>query len=296
MAGPDYRKCRVALFPAENFRLLAFEILVEREEVFYFTETMETDVSIILEFEIPRIPGRVCDDLLIADTVVQHLEQPNWTRLANPAVELLAGASATTTLVPPFFTATAENGELPAAFLQDFHNLGAQSGRGLLPGKGVVLLLRGDEQNPVVFAMSPTYSLVALTIFVLLAWFVVTRLTRKRSVERRPLWAGGIPRLLPQMTYTATGFSSPVRVVFQSIFQPNITEDTRQTVAVHFRAAIHRQREETHAVDRAFLRPVRVAARWMADSLARMHHGRLNAYVMYVFGFLLLILFLYRVT
>ena len=216
--------------------------------------------------------------------------------LLNPAVEPLAGASATTTLVPPFFTATEQNGQLPTAFLHDFHNLGAQSGKGVLPGNGLVVLLRGGEQNPVVFAMSPTYSLIALTILILLVWSIVTWLTRKRSVERRALWAGGIPRLLPQMTYTATGFSNPVRVVFQSIFQPNITEDTRQTVAVHFRTAIHRQREETHVVDRAFLRPVRMTARWIADFLARMHHGRLNAYVAYVLAFLLLILFLYRVT
>ena len=214
----------------------------------------------------------------------------------NCAVEPLAGASATASLVPPFFTATAQNKQLPAGFLQDFHNIGAQSGRGLLPGKGLVVLLRGQAQNPVVFAMSPSYSLVALAILVLLTWLVVTRLTRKRSVARRTLWAGGIPRLLPQMTYTATGFSNPVRVVFQAIFQPNITEDTRQTVAVHFRTAIHRQREETHVMDRLFLRPVGASFRWVADSLARMHHGRLNAYVTYVLAFLLLILFLYRVT
>jgi hydrogenase-4 component B len=216
--------------------------------------------------------------------------------LLNPAVEPLAGASVTTSLVPPFFTATAQNGQLPAAFLQDFHNLGAQSGKGLLPGNGLVVLLRGQEQNPVVFAMSPAYSVIALAILVLLAWFLVTRLTRKRSVARRAIWAGGIPRLLPQMTYTATGFSNPVRVVFQAIFQPNIVEDTRSTVGIHFRTAIFRQREETHVVERTFLRPVRIASRWVADSLARMHHGRLNAYVAYVLAFLLLILFLYRVT
>ncbi|MDR5729403.1 MAG: proton-conducting transporter membrane subunit [Terriglobia bacterium] len=216
--------------------------------------------------------------------------------LLNRAVEPFAGASITDSLIPPFFTATAENGQLPPAFLQDFHNLGAQSGKGVLPGKGLVVLLRGQEQNPVVFAMSPAYSLVALAILVLLAWFFVTRLTRKRSVARRTLWAGGIPRLLPQMTYTATGFSNPVRVVFQAIFQPNITEDTRQTVAVHFRTAIHRQREETHVVDRIFLQPVGASVRWIADFLARMHHGRLNAYVTYVLAFLLFVLFLYRVT
>jgi hydrogenase-4 component B len=214
----------------------------------------------------------------------------------NRTVEPLAGASVTTSLVQPFFTATAENGQLPPAFLQDFHNLGAQSGKGLLPGRGLVVLLRGLEANPVVFAMSPSYSVIALAVLLLLAWFVVTRLTRRSAVARRALWAGGIPRLLPQMTYTATGFSNPVRVVFQAIFQPNITEDTRQTVAVHFRTAIHRQREETHVVDRLFLEPVGAAMQWIAGFLAGMHHGRLNAYVTYVLAFFLLILFLYRGT
>jgi hydrogenase-4 component B len=152
------------------------------------------------------------------------------------------------------------------------------------------------EQNPVVFAMSPSYSVIALAVLLLLAWFVVARLTHRRALVWRALWAGGIPRLLPQMTYTATGFSNPVRVVFQAIFQPNITEDTRQTVAVHFRTAIHRQREETHVVDRLFLQPVGAATRWIAGFLAGMHHGRLNAYVTYVLAFFLLILFLYRAT
>ena len=214
----------------------------------------------------------------------------------NHELQSLISPGSAGTLVPPFFTANAENGQLPPAFLQDFHNLGAQSGRGLLPGRGLVVLLRGLEANPVVFAMSPSYSVIALAVLLLLAWFVFTRLTRRRTVARRALWAGGIPRLLPQMTYTATGFSNPVRVVFQAIFQPNITEDTRQTVAVHFRTAIHRQREETHVVDRLFLQPVGAATRWIAGFLAGMHHGRLNAYVTYVLAFLLLVLFLYRAT
>jgi hydrogenase-4 component B len=216
--------------------------------------------------------------------------------LLNQSVEPLSGASVTTSLVPPFFTANAQNGQLPTAFLQDFHNLGAQTGKGVLPGRGLVVLLRGHEENPVVFAMSPAYAFVALAILLLAGWFLVRRFTRRRAVIRRPLWAGGIPRLLPQMTYTATGFSNPVRVVFQAIFQPNITEDTRQTVAVHFRTAIHRQREETHVVDRLFLQPVGAATRWIAGFLAGMHHGRLNAYVTYVLAFFLLILFLYRAT
>jgi hydrogenase-4 component B len=214
----------------------------------------------------------------------------------NRTVEPLAGASITTSVVQPFFTATADNGQLPPAFLHEFHNIGAQTGQGALPGRGLVIMLRGFEANPVIFAGSPSYSFAALVILVVLAWFVVTRLTRRRAVARRPLWAGGIPRLLPEMSYTATGFSNPVRVIFQAIFQPNITEDTRQTVAVHFRTAIHRQREETHIVDRIFLEPVGVAVRAIANFLAGMHHGRLNAYVTYVLAFLLLILLMFRAT
>jgi hydrogenase-4 component B len=152
------------------------------------------------------------------------------------------------------------------------------------------------EQNPVVFAMSTSYSCIALAIFLFLTWLVVTRGTRRRTVTRGELWAGGIPQLLPEMTYTATGFSNPVRVVFQAIFRPNIVEDTRQTVLVHFRTAIRRRRDETHLVDRLFFRPVGEAATWFARLLARMHHGRLTAYVAYSVGFLLIILILFRLT
>jgi len=214
----------------------------------------------------------------------------------NRAVEPLAGASATAALVPPFFTATDSNQQLPPAFLHDFHNLGAQTGLGVIPGRGFVILLRGSDQNPVVFAMSPAYSIAALAILLLIVWFAVTRFTRQRSVARTEIWAGGIPRLLPEMTYTATGFSNPVRVVFQAIFRPNIVEDTRETVAVHFRTAIRRRRDETHLVERYFFNPIGVAVDWFAKLLAGMHHGRLNAYVGYVVSFLVLILFLYRLA
>jgi hydrogenase-4 component B len=212
------------------------------------------------------------------------------------AVQPLAGASATASLVQPFFTATLRNQQLPPAFLQEFHNLGAQTGAGVVPGRGLVILLRGSDQNPVVFAMSPSYSLIALAILLFLAWLVVGRWTRRRAVAKAELWAGGIPRLLPEMSYTATGFSNPVRVVFQAIFRPNIVEDSRETVGIHFRTAIRRRRDETPLVDRLFLHPVGDVIGWIARSLATMHHGKLNAYVGYSLAFLVLILFLYRLA
>ena len=197
-------------------------------------------------------------------------------------------------LVPPFFASSPAHEELPSAFVSDFHDLGAQVGQSVLPGRGLVVLQRGGAKNPVVFAMSTFCAFIALALFVLLTWLVATRLTRDRKVVRGELWAGGLPRLLPEMTYTATGFSNPVRVVFQAVFRPAIVEDTRKTVAVHFRTAIVRRREETHLVDRLFSNPVGNAINWFARLLARLHHGRLNAYVAYTLLFLLLLLSLYR--
>ena len=53
---------------------------------------------------------------------------------------------------------------------------------------------------------------------------------------------------------------------------------------------------QIHVVDRVFLRPVGDAVRGIAGFLAGMHHGRLNAYVVYALAFLLLMLLVYRVT
>jgi hydrogenase-4 component B len=212
------------------------------------------------------------------------------------AVEPLAGASVTAALVPPFFTAREAEGLLPPAFLREFHDLGAQVGTGILPGRGLVILLRGSAQNPVVFAMSASYSLAILFLLLLFAWALARCLGRRRAVVRQEVWAGGLPALLPEMTYTATGFSNPVRVVFEAIFRPNTVEDTRQTVAVHFRTAIRRRRDETHLVERLFLRPVAAAVAAVARAFASMHHGRLGAYVGYVLGFLIILLVLYRLS
>jgi hypothetical protein len=67
--------------------LLPFEILVNREEMFNFTENVRMDVRVILQFDIPRIPRRVSDDLLITDAVVQHFEKSNWANVAEASRE-----------------------------------------------------------------------------------------------------------------------------------------------------------------------------------------------------------------
>jgi hydrogenase-4 component B len=152
---------------------------------------------------------------------------------------------------------------------------------------------RGGTENPVVFAGAPTYLIVVLAGLVILAFIVVrSTVARRRTLVRRVCWDGGIRRLLPEMTYTATGFSNPVRVIFQAIFRPTIVEDTRETVAEHFRTAIRHEREEVHIVERLLVRPGHELTFGLARLLAQMHHGQLNAYVAYVVVALLVALML----
>jgi hydrogenase-4 component B len=191
-------------------------------------------------------------------------------------------ARAADALVPPFFAGNVHHGELPASFVTDFHALGAQVGQSVMPGRGLIVLHRGGTANPVAFAMSTSYMAIVL-VLMLVVTFVVVRLilARERSVARRVVWDGGIRRLLPEMTYTGTGFSNPVRVIFEAVFRPTTVEDTRETVGKHFRAVIRRTRGENHVLDRLVLNPIADAALWVSNGFARMHHGFLNAYVLY---------------
>jgi hydrogenase-4 component B len=211
---------------------------------------------------------------------------PELTRDLQP----WAGSSSDA-LVPPFFASAPAHGTLPAQFVDEFHDLGAQVGENVLPGRGLVVMHRGGAENPVVFAMSTAYMLAALIVLLVLTYVIIRLwLTRARKLARRQCWDGGVRRLLPEMTYTATGFSNPVRVIFDAIFRPTTVEDTSETVAAHFRMAIRRQKERVHLVDRFAAQPAKDAAMGFARVLAAMHHGRINTYVSYVLLVLLLVL------
>ncbi|MGE0353026.1 MAG: proton-conducting transporter membrane subunit [Gemmatimonadales bacterium] len=217
---------------------------------------------------------------------------PTWALGGlDRAVRPMTGQSAVAALVPPFFAGAQGHAELPPAFAAEFHDLGAQVGEGVLPGPGLVLLHRGGPANPVVFAAAPAY-LAPFLLGALLAAFLLTRgvLARRRRVRQGPCWDGGLRRLLPEMTYTATGFSNPVRVIFHAIFRPTTVEDTRETVAEHFRTAIRREDARVYLSDRLVVRPARRLMLPLARTLARMHHGRLNAYLAYALASLLLVL------
>ena len=234
-----------------------------------------------------RTPMALLAATCIALGVLPTYVIPMLDRTAAP----LTQASATEALVPPFFDEAAQQSEaLKPEFLAEFHDLGANIGGGALPGRGLVVLHRGEESNPVVFAMSTSYMAVALAALLVVIFGAFKALTRERSVVRRPAWDGGLRRLWPSTTYTATGFSNPVRVVFQGLLRPRAAEESTEAVAQHFRTAIRRERTEESVVDRLVLGAPIDALRKLADAIRRMHVGNVNAYAAYVLIVLLFVL------
>ncbi|MGO8868875.1 MAG: proton-conducting transporter membrane subunit [Alphaproteobacteria bacterium] len=234
-----------------------------------------------------RVPLALLAAACIALGVLSTYVIPVLDRAASP----LAHASATAALVPPFFSEAAQRREnIPPAFLAEFRDLGAHVGGELLPGRGLVVLHRGEAQNPVVFAMSTSYTLVALATLLGVAFVAFRLLTRGRTLARGAVWDGGLRGLRPEITYTATGFSNPVRVVFQAVLSPVAVEDSTEAVAQHFRTAIRREHTEVHIVDRLVLGPPVHVLRRIADVVRKMHVGHVNAYAAYVLLTLLLVL------
>ncbi len=216
---------------------------------------------------------------------------PTWViPVLDGALAPYAVSGATQALVPPFLNPATPG--LPPDFVHDFHDLGAQIGAGIVPASGLVVLHRGGARNPVVFAMSTAYMLVVLVLLLAIVFAVVRFwLARGRTAVRRPLWAGGIQQLRPEMTYTATGYSSPVSVIFNAILHPGAAPETREVIYEHFRTEIRRgDREESHILDRLIFTPLAQGAMAIGNLCAKMHNGKLNTYVTYVLIVLLAVL------
>jgi hydrogenase-4 component B len=238
-----------------------------------------------------RVGARAPLALLAASCILLGVLPTYVIPIVDRAVVPITHTSASAALVPPFFDATLQRKEnLPAKFISEFHDLGAQVGGSVLPGRGLVILHRGEEQNPVVFAMSTSYTVVAFTAILAVVFIAFRLLSRRPLLSRGPVWAGGLRHLWPQTTYTATGFSNPVRVIFEAILQPAAGDDSVEAVAQHFRTAIKRNYAEAHIVDRLLLDPLIASMGRVAAVARKMHVGHVNAYAAYVLLTMLFVL------
>jgi hydrogenase-4 component B len=120
-------------------------------------------------------------------------------------------------------------------------------------------------------------------------WLVLGRKTR---TQRGPTWACGQPGLTPQMEYTATGFSKPLRMIFKALFRPRRDVQREYDFSPYFATNI---RFESHIeevfVERLY-RPLRIWILRLSRRLRALQAGSIQAYLIYIFiTWLLLLLF-----
>ncbi len=207
-------------------------------------------------------------------------------RALSPLAAKLGHGGTLQGLVPSFFSPR----HRPLALSEAFKPLGAEAGRNLLPGPGLVFLYQSPGPfSHVVFASSPSYLAMTLGVFLGLLYLMVRVLNRHRKVVRHEPWQGGVKQLPVNAHYTATGFSNPIVVIFRAILRPHQPIEQEELLASHFHAAVRREVRESYVVDRLVFYPAGAVAARVSGVLARIHHGKINAYIAYAFLTLLVV-------
>jgi hydrogenase-4 component B len=189
----------------------------------------------------------------------------------------LTGVDPTAGMVPAFFGHVQVLSQDVVAALT---SLGAQLGRGLVPLRGLVVLHAGPGGDPVMYAMSTVLSFVVIAFLLIVVWAIARGVRRHRQIARRAPWDAGLARIRPEMTYTATTFAAPVRVLFHAVFDPEVSREEERQGA--FLTAMSHHEVRTHLVDRLLLNPFTTRMQATAAWLARLHHGKVTLYATYV--------------
>src|ERR1051326_1223403 len=118
-------------------------------------------------------------------------------------------------------------------------------------------------------------------------WLIFGRHTQ---VHIGPTWDCGLQGLTPQMEYTATGFSKPIRMIFKALFRPRREVQREYDYSPYFAKTL---RFESH-IEEAFVtrlyRPLNRMILRFSRRMRALQAGSIQAYLIYIFITLLLLL------
>jgi hydrogenase-4 component B len=113
---------------------------------------------------------------------------------------------------------------------------------------------------------------------------------RRTQIRIGPTWDCGLRGLTPQMEYTATGFSKPLRMIFKALFRPRREVQREYDYSPYFTTTL---RFESH-IEEAFVtqlyRPLKRAILLTSRRMRALQAGSIQAYLIYIFVTLLLLL------
>lgn len=182
-------------------------------------------------------------------------------------------------------------GLFPTVFLKLFDPLtqqlaGQQLSRQLTVANGLVLS-GAAAQGGTVSTLGIALMLVCLLPVPLVLWALFARRSRTRIA---PTWDCGQRGLTPQMEYTATGFSKPLRMIFKALFRPQREVQREYDFSPYFTTNLRFESHMEELFQTRIYRPLKWLVLRGSRRLRALQAGSLQAYLVYIFVTLLALL------
>jgi hydrogenase-4 component B len=126
--------------------------------------------------------------------------------------------------------------------------------------------------------------------FLLIPFALWLVFARKSKTRRGPTWDCGQRGLTPQMEYTATGFSKPIRMIFKALFRPRRDVQREYDFSPYFATTLRFESHVEEVFERRIYRPLRIWILRVSRRIRALQAGSIHAYLLYIFITLLLLL------
>jgi hydrogenase-4 component B len=128
---------------------------------------------------------------------------------------------------------------------------------------------------------------VGLLVVPLALWAAFGRRARTRI---GPTWDCGLQGLTPQMEYTATGFSKPIRMIFKALFRPRREVQREYDFSPYYATNIRFESHVEEVFQTRIYRPLNRQVLRLSRRLRALQAGSIQAYLIYIFITLVLLL------
>ena len=139
-----------------------------------------------------------------------------------------------------------------------------------------------------------TISMAGITLaglgLLLVPWVLWLAFGRRARTRIGPTWDCGLQGLTPQMEYTATGFSKPIRMIFKALFRPRREVQREYDFSPYYATTIRFESHVEEVFQTRIYRPLNRLVLRLSRRLRALQAGSIQAYLIYIFITLVLLL------
>jgi hydrogenase-4 component B len=136
-----------------------------------------------------------------------------------------------------------------------------------------------------------TLGIAVLGLCLLVVPFALWLVFARGSTTRiGPTWDCGLKGLTPQMEYTATGFSKPIRMIFKALFRPRREVQREYDYSPYFARTVRFEAHVEEVFETRIYRPLNRMVLRLSLRMRALQAGSIQAYLIYIFITLLLLL------